>query len=121
MGDVLKKVTLVPLAVAYALDPSIKRLNHLQKDMARGNDVIDDILVDGELARMAEQYTGLGDLAAAAAAALIDTQFADGQVNCFGARLDVRQRADGVCDQHDFGALRGLGGPRHETNFIAAG
>ena len=52
MGNVLKKVTLVPLAVAYALDPSIKRLNHLQKDMARGNDVIDDILVDGELARL---------------------------------------------------------------------
>ena len=85
-------------------------LNHFQRNMARGNDLNDEILVEGALLGLTEEYTGLGDVAVASALALRATRDAGGRLTCFSARVDLRSCADGVRDRHDFGAPRGLGG-----------
>ena len=121
MGTTPSRDELIDGAVAHALDEDRGGLNHFQRDMANGNDVNDEILVEGALRLLTEEYTGLGDVAVASALALRATRDAGGRLTCFSARVDLRSCADGVCDRHDFGALRGHGGERETTNPIAAG
>ena len=113
MDTALLRTELIGEAVAHALDEDGERdglLNHFQRNMARGNDLNDEILVEGALLGLTEEYTGLGDVAVASALALRATRDAGGRLTCFSARVDLRQCADGVRDPHDFGAPRGLGG-----------
>ena len=113
MDTALLRAELIGEAVAHALDEDGERdglLNHFQRNMARGNELNDEILVEGALLGLTEEYTGLGDVAVASALALRATRDAGGRLTCFSARVDLRQCADGVCDRHDFGAPRGLGG-----------
>ena len=110
MGTTPSRDELIDGAVAHALDEDRGGLNHFQRNMANGNEVNDEILVEGALRGLTEEYTGLGDVAVASALALRATRDAGGRLTCFSARVDLRQCADGVRDPHDFGAPRGLGG-----------
>ena len=118
----LSRLDAIKLAVARGVARSgVKRaLDHLQLEMAYGDDVIEELLVNGKFEELVHKYEGLSDLAAASGSA-VESIADDASKHCFHARVDVSERDDGVCDPHDFGALRGLGGGAQKTKSIAAG
>ena len=112
----------IKVAIARGVDRgTIKRgLDHLQLEMAYGDEQIKELLVNGKFEELVHKYEGLSDLAAACGSA-VESIADDASKHCFHARVDVSERDDGVCDPHDFGALRGLGGGAQKTKSIAAG
>ena len=76
--------------------------------MAYGDKQIKELLVNGKFEELVHKHEALSGLAAACGRALHG--IADANKHFVNARVDVSERDDGVCDQHDFGALRGLGG-----------
>ena len=112
----------IKVAIARGVDRgTIKRgLDHLQLEMAYGDEQIKELLVNGKFEELVHKYEGLSDLAAASGSA-VESIADDASKHCFHARVDVSERDDGVCDPHDFGALRGLGGGAQKTKSIAAG
>ena len=110
MVGYLSRLDAIKLAVARGVARSgVKRaLDHLQLEMAYGDDVIEELLVNGRFDALVHEYEAVGDLAAVCGHAL--RGIADAYKHCVNARVDVSERDDGVCDRHDFGALRGLGG-----------
>ena len=111
MVGCLSRLDAIKLAVARGVARSgVKRaLDHLQLKMAYGDDVIEELLADGRFEALVHKYEGLSDLAAASGSAVYNIAD-DANKHCVNARVDVSERDDGVCDRHDFGALRGLGG-----------
>ena len=100
----------IKVAIAHGVDRrTIKRgLDHLQLDMAYGDEQIKELLVTGKFEELVRKHKGVSGLAAACGRAL--HCIPDANKHCVNARVDVSERDDGVCDRHDFGALCGLGG-----------
>ena len=101
----------IKVAIARGVDRrTIKRgLDHLQLEMAYGDEQIKELLVNGKFEELVHKHEALSGLAAACGRALHSIAD-DANKDCVNARVDVSERDDGVCDRHDFGALRGLGG-----------